>query len=322
MRIQDDKAIDMAITAGFARAVFLPVQEIRSAFDHVPLHAPGLVYDPFLLLPSAASVLIAAMPYTWYTGWPEHCGEVSAYYFKSQDAHTALRSLAEKLTAQNVRVDTRQLLPTKWLGMLAGFGVFGKNSLLRNVLWGSCFTLRTLVTDIEPKQRYGAMHSQSCGECTKCMEACPVQALDGSGAVDATRCIRTYMLDGEITPKPLREAMGTRLLGCEVCQRVCPHNAMRASMQVPEPECFAIDKLLTGKRIDLNAIAIRIGWNEARLQRVQAQTALLAGNSGNQTYIPALQRLECHLNNTIAVHAKWAAQRLQQGMEDYHKEGE
>lgn len=310
MRLRDEKAIELAISAGFSRAVFLPVHTILEACKNLPNNIPGIVNDPQMLLPSAMSVLVVAMPYTWYASWPEGCGEVSAYYYQSQKAHIALRLLVEKLTAQNARVDARQVLPMKRLGALAGFGVLGKNSLLRNVLWGSCFSLRTLVTDIESEQGYGVMHSQTCGECTNCIEACSVQALDGSGKVDTARCIRAFMMNGQITPEPLRKAMGTRLLGCEICQRVCPHNAMRPSMQVPEPDCFAVDKLLTGKRVDLNDIAIHIGWNEARLQRIQAQAALIAGNSGNPMYVPALQRLGNHQNNTIATHATWAAERL------------
>lgn len=312
MSLAYDKAIDLALSAGFARAVLLPVERILAHCPNLQNNARGLINDPRLMFPSAKSVLVLAMPFTWYTGWPQDCGEVSAYYFQSQLAHTSLQMLAEKLNRQQVPADVRQLLPAKRLGVLAGFGVLGKNTLLQNVLWGSCFSLRTLVTDIEPQPDIGVMHSQSCEDCMRCVEACPTRALDGSGRLDIARCARTYMLTGDIVPEPLRESMGTRFLGCEICQRVCPHNAMRASMQVPQPECFAIDKLLAGKRADLNQIAIRIGRNEARLGRVQAQAALVAGNSGNTAYLPALLRLMGHSNMAIAAHAKWAAQRLEQ----------
>ncbi|GHU83777.1 epoxyqueuosine reductase [Clostridia bacterium] len=306
MGVSFREAIRLAQDAGFARAALTDAAPLTG---YVPNdQARGIEADPRALLPGARSVLVAAMPFAWHSAWPEGYAEVSAFYFWSQRAHEAIRALEGALTARGARVDARQNIPQKPLGVRAGFGVIGRNALLRNDAWGSCFTLRTLVTDIEPGE-VSAMPAAPCGDCRKCVDACPTGALGGAGDLDTARCVRAYMMTGDVVPEPLRAAMGTRLLGCEGCQRACPHNAHIAAVP-PEPAPFAMAALLRGDRRDLDEVAARIGWNEARLQRVQAQAALAAGNSGDAQFLPALRALAQSDRPVVARHASWAAERI------------
>jgi epoxyqueuosine reductase len=294
---------------GFARAVWLPAERLKDYKPNREAARQGILDDPRALLPGARSVLVAAMPFAWFSPWPRGYAEVSAFYFESQQSYRGIAAWAEALRAEGAAVDARQLLPTKMLGKLAGFGTMGRNTLLQNDAWGSCFTLRTLVTDREPDAAIDPMHARGCGNCRRCVEACPTGALDGKGNLNTERCLRAHMMNGEVTPPDLREPMGNRLLGCEICQRVCPRNA-RIPEVAPPCEAFRLDKLLNGHRADLDAVGEAIGWNEARLQRVQAQSALIAGNSGDPIYRDALQALRNHPRPAVSEHAAWALDRL------------
>lgn len=312
MRLNAREAMAEAARCGFARAVLLPAAPLDYTPNAEGLRA-GIQADPAALLDGARSVLVIVMPFQWFGAWPENSAEVSAYYFHSQRAHAAMLLLAGRLRKAGARVCEEQRLPAKLLGRAAGFGVLGRNSLLRNDAWGSCMALQTLITDIEPEgERPAAMPATDCGTCGRCVDACPTGALDGTGRVDTHRCIRAHMLRGEVIPPELRPAMGTRLLGCETCQRACPSNAGIPYMAPPE-EGYEIEALLRAARDTLDGIAQSLGRNEARPQRIQAQAALAAGNSGNPAHLPMLRSLADHERAAIREHAVWAIHRIEEG---------
>lgn len=309
MRVTWQQAVREAARCGFPHAALVPAESVDGYVPNEESARQGIEQDPRTFLPTARSVLVAAMPFAWYSAWPGGHAEVSAFYFQSQKAHEAIRGLEASLRAMGAEVLSEQRLPAKVLAHRAGIGTFGRNSLIRNEQWGSCFTLRLLLTDIEPQEERTCLSAPSCGDCTRCVIACPVGALDGNGQVDVKRCIRAHMLTGEVVPEPLRDAMGTRLLGCEICQRVCPHNA-KVSLVPAEPTVFSIEALLTGSRSHLVEIGRQIGWNEARLQRIQSQAAIAAGNTTDARYIPLLEPLAQHTRPSIAEHAQWAIQKI------------
>lgn len=310
--MQASQATSAALQFGFARAVMLPATPVTE-------YAPGpsdmrvAHIDPCDLLPGARGVLVMAMPFAWHTPWPQNTAEVSAYYFQSQAAHLAMRGLANYLKEKGVAVSTDQHLPLKLLGRNAGFGVIGRNCLLRNDAWGTCFALQLLVTDIEPEDELSPlMPATPCGACTRCVEACPTGGLVGNGRLDTARCMRAHMLYGRPVPEALRAPMGQRLLGCEICQRICPHNRHIACTPPPQGP-FAIDQLLTANRGILDALAVLIGRNEARKMRIQAQTALAAGNAGDPAYLPLLQALADGETSAAQTHALWAIDQIKGG---------
>lgn len=126
-------------------------------------------------------------------------------------------------------VDTAPV-PERELAELAGLGWVGKNTMLINPRAGSFFFLAVMATNLELLDadwpRTGV--PDHCGTCTRCMEACPTQALTPY-SLDATRCISYLTIERrEEVPGSLRGAMGSYLFGCDICQEVCPHNAPRA----------------------------------------------------------------------------------------------
>lgn len=307
-----ETAVQEAKHCGFSHAVVVPAREyaeLTHNAESIRQHVHGKPAD---VLQGAKSVLVVVTPFLWFGPWPDGCAEVSAFYFQSQAAYMSMRELARRLETMGACVSGSQQLPAKLVAQKAGIGRLGRNSLLRNDAWGSCFCLHTVVTDIEPPLHgTESLPAPECGACQRCVDACPTGALDGTGHVDVSRCVRAYMLRGETVPEKLRDAMGMRLLGCEVCQRVCPHNKHIQSIPPAETSAFDISRLLQGAREDMNGIGKLIGNNEARTQRIQSQAILAAGNSLRPEYLPALKELMQHERPSIHEHAKWAVEKIQ-----------
>lgn len=299
----------MAARHGFARAVLVPARTLDEYRPNAEAVRHGILRDPRALLAQAKSVLVVAMPFLWYAAWPKQCAEVSVFYFISQQAQQSILALAGSLRDMGITVDERQKLPAKLWGREAGLGVIGRNSLLMNPAWGSCYALRTLVTDIPVAQVPRPADMDGCAGCRRCVEACPTGALDGRGGVDTEKCLRAHMLQGKTIPEELRPLMGTRLVGCEICQRVCPYNTRIPCVEAEDTQCFSIDRLLRGKPEDLTAVGKHIGPNYARKLRIQTQAALAAGNSGRPEYLPPLAELAGE-GGTVAEHARWAMERI------------
>src|SRR5690606_1203925 len=129
-------------------------------------------------------------------------------------------------------VDSAPVLDKAW-AQKAGLGWVGKHSLLLSKQHGSFFFLCELVTDLELMYDF-SMASDHCGNCTRCIDACPTEALQGSRIVDASKCISylTIELKDEI-PAGFSGKMANWMFGCDICQDVCPWNKFSISHSEP-----------------------------------------------------------------------------------------
>ncbi len=192
------------------------------------------------LLPTARSIICVGKLYNTPDP-PREPGDARiSRYAWGKDYHVTMRAALDRMVGRllehepfdwKICVDTAPLLE-RTFARLAGLGWIGKNTCLINEPLGSWFFLGEILTslDLEP----AVPPPDRCGSCTRCIEACPTQALvpspDGwqvdGWTLDARRCISylTIELRGSI-PDELRAGVGEHVFGCDICQDVCPWNS-------------------------------------------------------------------------------------------------
>lgn len=281
------------------------------------------------LWPEAKSVVALAMSYAPAVS-PLSLAEVGdrgriSVYAQGADYHKVVKKalkamgrwLADECGCQlKVFVDTAPVME-KPLSAAAGVGWQGKHTNLLSRDHGSWLFLGVIYTTLELEPDEPA--TEYCGSCTRCIDACPTGAIVAPQRLDARRCISylTIELAGPI-PLEFREAIGNRIYGCDDCLAVCPWNrfaseaqankafAPRAELAAPAlADLLALDdasfrELFSGSPIK------RIG-----VARMTRNCLIAAGNSGDATLRPSVER---HLDSddpVIADAARWALDRLQ-----------
>ena len=207
--------------------------------------------NPRLLLDGAKTIISAALNYYPRQFQPENAPQFS-YYAYGKDYHDVvkakLRKLADYITTNTgeicrVCVDTAPLRERYW-AQQAGLGFIGKNNQLIIPGKGSYFFLGEVITTLptEPDKPC----ELSCGECRKCVEACPSSALSGNyGALDARRCISCLTIEyHDEFAEQTAKSLGNRIYGCDECQKACPHNRAAQPSGVnefsPSPEFLSL----------------------------------------------------------------------------------
>ena len=262
--------------------------------------------------------LIMLFPYEPYLQAYEGSGDVSSYYLISNWSYNYAKNRIEQLQRDGY-IDAQFVkdIPFKQLISEAGLATIGKNSLAYFDELGSFFVIQAIEIgessqQIEPDYTY---NQHSCGECNNCVDACPTHAINSDGGLDATKCLRYFMTKGTCTDEE-RKMFDNKLLGCDICQNVCPKNAHIKPILVPDgvQQAFNIADLLnlvfeasTEKR---ESISEMIGANFARPRYLCALACISAGNSGDKKYIDTLSVLSTYDDKRISDNAIWALEQL------------
>ena len=207
--------------------------------------------DPTRLVEGAKSVISMALNYYPEAGQQDPAAPRISKYAYGTDYHFVikdkLKSLLEVIREKIGQVDGRAFVDSapvldKAWARRAGFGWVGKNSNLLNKTSGSFFFLAELIVDLELEYDV-APTADHCGTCTRCIDACPTEAIVGPYIVDGSRCISylTIELKNEI-PAEFKGKMDNWMFGCDICQDVCPWN--RFSVLTTEPAFTPQEDLL------------------------------------------------------------------------------
>jgi epoxyqueuosine reductase len=200
---------------------------------------------------------------------------------------------------------------------VAGLGWIGKNTCLINQKIGSWFFLGELITTLglEPT---GAVPDR-CGTCTRCIDACPTQAIvpspDGRYELDARRCISYFTIElRSAIPESQRAGIGAHIFGCDICQDVCPWNR-RAAMTTDTafgPREFApsLEKFADISEAEFREMFRRSPVSRAKYRGFLRNVAVAMGNSCREQFRAPLERLAASDDPLIAEHAAWALAQL------------
>jgi epoxyqueuosine reductase len=207
--------------------------------------------DPSRLVPGARSVITLLKNY--FPGdHPETPGPKISKYALGNDYHDVIKEklnvflleLKEKLGDFHGRgfVDSAPVLERTWAGK-SGLGWIGKNGNLINNQRGSFFFIATMITDLSLSYD-DPFAKDYCGTCTRCIDACPTEAILPDKVVDGSRCISyfTIELKDMLIPGEMKGKFDNWMFGCDTCQDVCPWN--RFSKPHDEPAFSPIPEIL------------------------------------------------------------------------------
>jgi epoxyqueuosine reductase len=199
--------------------------------------------DPTKLVPGAKTVISLLYNYFPEDESPSETAPKISRYAYGEDYHrvirTKLRELVGRIEEQlgapldgRVFVDSAPVLERDW-ARRAGIGWVGKNTLLINPRSGSYFFLAEIISDLDlPADSAIRDH---CGTCTRCIDACPTEAISPGGyVVDGSKCISYLTIElKEAIPESFRGKMEGWAFGCDICQEVCPWNRFSTPHQEP-----------------------------------------------------------------------------------------
>jgi len=306
--------------------------------------------DPRLALDGAQSVIVVALNYNSpypappssdeATGGPDESprGWISRYAW-GDDYHEVLRGKLNTLVAAlrehfpesfeaRAYVDTGPVIE-RVAAKYAGLGWLGKNTCLINQQLGSWLFLGVILTTLRLEPSLA--HAQSppadlCGTCTRCLDACPTQAFPEPYVLDARRCISYLTIElRESIPVELRHGVGSAVIGCDICQDVCPWNrrAPATSLAAFQPRenpgqpvsllAPELERLASLSQAEFSALFRNSAVKRAKWRGLVRNACVALGNSRlsreNPSYSRVVQLLESLADSPdplIAEHAQWA----------------
>lgn len=285
------------------------------------------------VFPWARSVVVCAINYNTTHPYSTEVsdstrGWISRYAWSREDYHdSVLRRLHEveakvkETWGNETSIETRSYVDTgpvveRVYAKYAGVGWLGKNTCLINQKIGSWLFLGVIVTSLELTPDLPA--PDRCGTCTRCVDACPTEALIAPYELDSNKCISYLTIEKRGTvPEELRQGMGRQVFGCDICQDVCPWNRKAPSTDKPE---FQSREGLANPALawlaEISEEEFREKFRGSPIKRAKRsglrRNALIAiGNSGDPSLITVAERVSRDPDPVVSEAALWAKKQLQ-----------
>jgi epoxyqueuosine reductase len=283
------------------------------------------------VFPWARSVIVCVINYNTdqpYSTEVDNSGHgwISRYAWSREDYHdSVLRRLREveielKEVVTTEAVQTRSYVDTgpvveRVYAKYAGAGWLGKNTCLINQTIGSWLFLGVIVTSLQLTPDLPA--ADRCGSCTRCIDACPTNALIAPYELDSNKCISYLTIEkrGSI-PEEMREGIGQQVFGCDICQDVCPWNRNAPITDKPEfqPREGLVNPALAWLA-EIREEEFREKFHSSPVKRAKRsglrRNALIAiGNSGDRQLLSVADRASDDPDPAVAEAARWATERL------------
>jgi epoxyqueuosine reductase len=295
--------------------------------------------DPQKVLPGAKSVIALAASYATDWGADGSSGSSGpdiaptsrprsfvARYARFNDYHNVLGGCLKQLTGfvnqlggNETRslwyVDTGPLLERD-LAQRAGLGFVGKHTNLISRRLGNWIFLCEIITTLEIES--DAAEKNHCGKCSRCIAACPTNAITAPFQLDARKCISYLTIELKASiPIEFRKAIGNRIYGCDDCLAVCPWNKFaregklmksHARSEMAEPDLIGL--------LQLDDAGFKSRFNGSPISRTKRRGLLrnvcvALGNTGQESALPHLQKAAGDSEPLIAEHARWAISEIE-----------
>jgi epoxyqueuosine reductase len=288
--------------------------------------------------PWARSVIVCAINYSashpYSTEFHDSSrGWISRYAWSRQDYHQAVLQRVKRVESalrdaagtpsqeSSGRLVTRSYVDTgpiveRVYAKYAGIGWIGKNTCIINQKKGSWLFLGVILTSLALEPDLPAPNR--CGTCTRCIEACPTDALIAPYQLDSNQCIAYQTIEKRGTiPEEMREGIGRHVFGCDICQDVCPWNRKAPTSVVselaPRPELVnpALDWLAELTEEEFLRIFRGSPLRRAKRSGLRRNAVIAMGNSADRSFLPLLEKLASDEDEIVADSARWARDRLQ-----------
>jgi len=299
--------------------------------------------NPHLVLPECRSILVLALRYPnpgtakdflpTSRKAPESSHGYIAAYARGRDYHLVFPERLKTLVAfiekqvkppllHRCYTDTGPLLERD-LAQRAGLGWFGKNSCLIHPKIGSYFLLAEILLgiELEPDTPFTA---DRCGNCSRCISACPTHCIQPDRTIDARRCISYLTIENKKEiPPALRPQLGNLVFGCDICQQVCPWNRFAGEGHFPAfdarpgfPDPVLIEDLtLTPQKFNRKFKENPVLRSKRRGYLRNIAVAL--GNSRDPAALQALEKAIVDQDPLIREHAAWALKKIREDKPDW-----
>jgi epoxyqueuosine reductase len=262
--------------------------------------------DVRAVVPGARSVIVTGTLYNTvqpYHTQPDRGAAIISRYAWGDDYHDVIEARLEALLAwmrsesaepfdAKAYVDTGPVQERVY-AQYGGLGWIGKNTCLINPALGSWLFLSEIICTLALE--HDAAGIDQCGACTRCLDACPTDALVEPGVLDSTRCLSylTIEIKGAI-PVALRAPMDTLVYGCDICQDVCPYNQAAPQSEDPAWQPRAglrlpgLVDLWRQPDAELRSRFKGTAMTRAKLTGIRRNLAVAIGNSGDPDALAAL----------------------------------